>query len=258
MPSLSARINLDPEGKIGPGKIELLEKIASLGSISAAGRAMDMSYKRAWELVEETNQIFGKPVAVRRAGGKRGGGATLTPFGLVLVARFRAIEREGNVTFTSHFLFALPSDLLTAQLNRSLLQFSLAGMGRTPLTPDDLDGTVETAVANLGNFDWGAATKMGAFKRFDLTSPSPKLDLQRKDLASGLSQGVPVSVTDQGVRVGLFSIGSDGGSLFSSSASGVTSEMTTNAGSGVDAATNGFGTGVATQTVAQPLNTVTS
>ena len=93
MPSLSVRINLDPEGKIGPGKIELLEKIASLGSISAAGRAMDMSYKRAWELVEETNQIFGKPVAVRRAGGKRGGGATLTPFGLVLVARFRAIER---------------------------------------------------------------------------------------------------------------------------------------------------------------------
>ncbi len=164
----------------------------------------------------------------------------------------------GNVTVTSHFLFAQPSDLLTAQLNRSLLQFSLAGMGRTPLTPDDVDGTVETAVANLGNFDWGAATKMGAFKRFDLTSPSPKLDLQRKDLASGLLQGVPVSVTDQGVRVGLFSIGSDGGSLFSSSASGVTSGMTTNAGSGVEAGTNGFGTGATTQTVAQPLNTVTS
>src|SRR5258706_5631593 len=104
----------------------------------------------------------------------------------------------GNVTVTSHFLFAQPSDLLTAQLNPSLLQFSLAGMGRTPLTTDDVDGTVETAVANLGNFDSGAATKIGAFKRFDLTFPYPTLDLQRKDLASGLLQGVPVSVTDQG------------------------------------------------------------
>ena len=92
MPSLSLRIYLDPEGRIGPGKIELLEKIASLGSISAAGRAMGMSYRRAWELVEETNRIFGKPVAVRQIGGKHGGGATLTPLGLTLVARFRAME----------------------------------------------------------------------------------------------------------------------------------------------------------------------
>jgi molybdate transport system regulatory protein len=92
MPSMSLRIYLDPEGRIGPGKIELLEKIAALGSISAAGRAMGMSYRRAWELVEETNRIFGKPVATRQIGGRHGGGATLTPLGLALVARFRAIE----------------------------------------------------------------------------------------------------------------------------------------------------------------------
>jgi molybdate transport system regulatory protein len=92
MPSMSLRIYLDPEGRIGPGKIELLEKIAALGSISAAGRAMGMSYRRAWELVEETNRIFGKPVAMRQIGGKHGGGATLTPLGLALVSRFRAIE----------------------------------------------------------------------------------------------------------------------------------------------------------------------
>ena len=92
MPYLSLRIYLDPEGRIGPGKIELLEKIASLGSIAAAGRAMGMSYRRAWELVEETNRIFGKPVPASQIGGKHGGGATLTPLGLTLVARFRAIE----------------------------------------------------------------------------------------------------------------------------------------------------------------------
>jgi molybdate transport system regulatory protein len=93
MPSISIRIDLDPKGRIGPGKIELLEKIASLVSISAAGRAMSMSYRRAWELVEETNGIFGRPVASAQVGGRQGGGATLTPLGVELVSRFRAIER---------------------------------------------------------------------------------------------------------------------------------------------------------------------
>lgn len=102
MASLSLRIDLEPGGRIGPGKIELLEKIASLGSISAAGRAMGMSYRRAWELVEETNQIFGKPVAIRQIGGKHGGGATLTPLGLALISRFRAIERAVSDVAREH------------------------------------------------------------------------------------------------------------------------------------------------------------
>jgi molybdate transport system regulatory protein len=93
MAALIIRVNLDPEGRIGPGKIELLEKIAALGSISAAGRSMGMSYRRAWELVDELQRIFGRSVAARQTGGKRGGGATLTPFGIQLIARFRAIER---------------------------------------------------------------------------------------------------------------------------------------------------------------------
>ncbi|RUZ80159.1 LysR family transcriptional regulator, partial [Mesorhizobium sp. M7A.F.Ca.CA.001.14.1.1] len=49
MPSLSLRINLDPDGRVGPGKIELLEQIAAFGSISAAARGMEMSYKHAWD-----------------------------------------------------------------------------------------------------------------------------------------------------------------------------------------------------------------
>lgn len=93
MPSLMLRIHLDPEGRIGPGKIELLEKIAAFGSIAAAGRAMGMSYRRAWGLVEEVNTIFGKPVVERQTGGKRGGGAQLTSVGLSLISRFRAIEQ---------------------------------------------------------------------------------------------------------------------------------------------------------------------
>ena len=93
-PSLSVRIDLDPEGRIGPGKIQLLENIHACGSISAAGRAMDMSYKRAWDLVDEINRICRHAAVERQTGGKNGGGAILTPFGMSLGARYRTIERE--------------------------------------------------------------------------------------------------------------------------------------------------------------------
>jgi molybdate transport system regulatory protein len=93
LPSLSIRIDLDPEGRIGPGKIELLEQIRACGSISAAGRAIEMSYKRAWDLVDEINRICGRAVVERQTGGKHGGGTTLTPFGISLVDRYRRIER---------------------------------------------------------------------------------------------------------------------------------------------------------------------
>jgi len=94
LPSLSVRIDLDAEGRIGPGKIQLLENIREYGSISAAGRAMDMSYKRAWDLVDEINRICRQAAVERQTGGKNGGGAALTPFGVSLVARYRKIERD--------------------------------------------------------------------------------------------------------------------------------------------------------------------
>ena len=92
-PSLSIRIDLDTGGRIGPGKIQLLENIHSCGSIMAAGRAMNMSYRRAWGLVDEINRICNRTAVQRWEGGKGGGGAMLTPFGVSLVARYRKIER---------------------------------------------------------------------------------------------------------------------------------------------------------------------
>ena len=93
-PSLSIRIDLADDARIGPGKIQLLENIETCGSISAAGRAMDMSYKRAWDLVDEINRVCRQAAVERQTGGKNGGGATLTPFGATLVARYRKIERD--------------------------------------------------------------------------------------------------------------------------------------------------------------------
>ena len=109
-PSLSVRIDLDSEGRIGPGKIQLLENIRACGSISAAGRAMDMSYKRAWDLVDEINRICGRAAVDRQTGGKNGGGAVLTPFGLSLVARYRKIEHSAESAARKELL-ALLSDM---------------------------------------------------------------------------------------------------------------------------------------------------
>jgi molybdate transport system regulatory protein len=110
LPSLSVRIDLDREGRIGPGKIELLENIRKYGSISAAGRAMDMSYKRAWDLVDEINRICRQAAVERQTGGKNGGGAMLTPFGISLVARYRKIEREAASAVRKELL-GLQSDI---------------------------------------------------------------------------------------------------------------------------------------------------
>jgi molybdate transport system regulatory protein len=92
MPSLSLRIDFDPDGRLGPGKVMLLERIADSGSISAAARSMNMSYKHAWDLIEEMNVLFGKPLVSTQTGGKDGGGARLTAMGEAVVTRFRAIE----------------------------------------------------------------------------------------------------------------------------------------------------------------------
>jgi molybdate transport system regulatory protein len=110
VPALSIRIDLDPEGRIGPGKIQLLENIRETGSISAAGRAMDMSYKRAWDLVDELNRICGQAAVERQTGGKNGGGASLTPFGESLVERYREIEQVA-ATAARKQLLALKNDI---------------------------------------------------------------------------------------------------------------------------------------------------
>jgi molybdate transport system regulatory protein len=86
---------------IGPGKAELIERVAHTGSISAAARAMGMSYRRAWQLVESLNRDYRQPVIRTAVGGRRGGGAHVTPFGKRVVARFRAMEEKASTAIAA-------------------------------------------------------------------------------------------------------------------------------------------------------------
>jgi len=91
------RIRRDDEIAIGPGKIQLLEAIERTGSISAAGRELEMSYRRAWLLVDELNRSLNEPAVVTAAGGSKGGGTSLTPIGLEIVRRYREIEAKAQL-----------------------------------------------------------------------------------------------------------------------------------------------------------------
>ena len=79
---------------MGPGKADLLEAIASEGSITRAARSMGMSYRRAWLLVETMNNSFRSPLVSTARGGRGGGGAQLTPLGSEALRRYRAMERK--------------------------------------------------------------------------------------------------------------------------------------------------------------------
>lgn len=101
-PALTLRVDLgraNVEGMaeaIGPGKVRLLELIDETGSISAAGRAMGMSYRQAWLLIDSMNQAFAEPVTETLRGGAKGGGAAVTDFGRKLAALYREMERKAT------------------------------------------------------------------------------------------------------------------------------------------------------------------
>ncbi|HVI56006.1 MAG TPA: TOBE domain-containing protein [Luteibacter sp.] len=76
----------------GLDRVELLSQIGQTGSITAAAKAVGLSYKGAWDAVEAMNNLAGEPLVLRVTGGKGGGGATLTPRAERLIASFRSIE----------------------------------------------------------------------------------------------------------------------------------------------------------------------
>jgi molybdate transport system regulatory protein len=89
---LTLRVDFGADRALGPGKVRLLEAIRDTGSISQGGRALGMSYRRAWLLVDDLNHCFRDTVIDTQPGGAHGGGATLTAFGRQLIRDYRAIE----------------------------------------------------------------------------------------------------------------------------------------------------------------------
>jgi molybdate transport system regulatory protein len=99
MTVIKIRIDFDGERYIGHGRIELLELIGRHGSISKAAKAMEMSYKRAWYLIDGFNAMFSEPLIERHHGGHGGGAAKLTPFGAELVSQYREMEAKAMSVF---------------------------------------------------------------------------------------------------------------------------------------------------------------
>lgn len=93
-PRISLRIDLPNGSRLGPGKIDVLEAVQRHRSISAAARDLNMSYRRAWLLIDDMNRAFSAPLVATFPGRSQGAGAELTPFGARLIAVYRAAERR--------------------------------------------------------------------------------------------------------------------------------------------------------------------
>ncbi len=101
-PQVVLKVDFGAGLRLGRGKVRLLECIADTGSISAAARKMEMSYRRAWLLIEELNEIFQWPVVETAAGGSGGGGAKITDFGRRVIAVFRELEVGTDALVKAH------------------------------------------------------------------------------------------------------------------------------------------------------------
>lgn len=118
MTKIILRIDFDGDRYIGHGRIQLLELIGELGSIAKAARAMNMSYKRAWYLIDEFNSMFSVALIERHHGGRGGGAAELTPFGQDVVRTYRDMEAKALKTFARQ-ITGLEAKLVRAPRGKS-------------------------------------------------------------------------------------------------------------------------------------------
>ncbi|MCB7480165.1 winged helix-turn-helix domain-containing protein [Christiangramia sediminis] len=84
----------DGEKLFGPGPNELIKKIHKEGSLTKAAAVMNMSYKKAWDMIQRLNQNSEEPLVILKKGGYHGGGAEVTAHGLEVVAEYDKLEKE--------------------------------------------------------------------------------------------------------------------------------------------------------------------
>jgi molybdate transport system regulatory protein len=125
-PAIRLRIDLSPDSALGPGKIALLERIETTGSLSQAARELGMSYRRAWLLLDDVNRMFNDPAATASVGGTGGGGARLTDLGREIVKAYREIEDAAEKAASARIAWLLSCRRKTARRGAT---------GRRPITP---------------------------------------------------------------------------------------------------------------------------
>jgi molybdate transport system regulatory protein len=110
---LNGRIWLEIKGEkvLGHGRVELLERIDSSGSIRQAAMQMKMSYRQAWEMIKQINSFFETPVVISNRGGKGGGNALITPLGLSLIQEFHRIHDEFKKFMSQNSVVIYPKDI---------------------------------------------------------------------------------------------------------------------------------------------------
>jgi molybdate transport system regulatory protein len=88
------RVYCGEEIALGPGRVDLLEKVGETGSIAEAAHEMGMSYMRAWTLIKSTEKCFRQPLVMVSRGGTKHGGAKLTAHAVRVLELYRAMEAE--------------------------------------------------------------------------------------------------------------------------------------------------------------------
>src|SRR5437870_686025 len=115
-PQAHIRIDFSDGRSIGPGKIALLEWVDRTGSLSAAGRSLGMSYRRAWLLLHSVNDSFSEASVIVSVGGRDGGGAQLTPFGRKLIANYRGFETAVDALAAKAFSGLRPTRIAAGEV----------------------------------------------------------------------------------------------------------------------------------------------
>ena len=118
--TVRVRIYFDGSLAVGPGRVELLEGVQRTGSLAKAARDMQMSYRRAWLLMQSLNDSLSSPATIAVKGGRKGGGATVTPTGLALIRTYRGLEAKTAREVGRRFAkFAAPATAVTSKTRRA-------------------------------------------------------------------------------------------------------------------------------------------
>ena len=159
--SVQAQVSFGSEdaSPMGRDRIRLLEAVAQAGSISGAARSIGITYKAAWDAIDAVNNLFGRPLVSAQAGGKRGGGAVVTPEGVRVIQTFHRLEAELARTFqtvapelsgtglsATHLMWSLLMRTSARNALRCIVIAVVEGLVNAEILLELAEGTVLTAV----------------------------------------------------------------------------------------------------------------